>query len=59
VTDSPYTENMFDIAVHLATKIMDAPDVWTAHDLTYLIERELDKYIEEGSLRFAKPVNRR
>lgn len=58
MTDSPQTQDTRDIAEHLASRIIDdrAFDVIA---MSYLIENELDKYVEEGTMRLAKAADRR
>ncbi len=62
MTDSPQTQDTFAIATNLASKVMNARSAGTGIelvDLTFLIERELDKYVEEGTMRLAKAADRR
>ena len=44
------------IAAHLADRIVTYQRAYqaTERDLSYLIERELDKYVADGSIRVAK-----
>jgi hypothetical protein len=58
VTDSPYTESTRDIAENIASEIIEACAV-DFLALSYLIEREIDKYIDEGTLKFFKTVDQR
>jgi hypothetical protein len=46
----------FDIAAHLADRIVNYSAVYkpTESDLRYMIERELDKYVERGEIRLQK-----
>ncbi len=61
--DSFYTSTTRDIAEHLTRKAMDMLEALAQEDaletketltdrLTYLIERELDKYFDEGTLQW-------
>lgn len=54
--NAAFTEETFDIAIHLATTLTQLPGFAcrTATDLAYTIEKELAKYIKDGKLKFIR-----
>jgi hypothetical protein len=59
--ESSFTGETFDIAIHMATKIVALPGFAqrSAIDIAYLIEKELDRYIQEGAIVMVARENHR
>jgi len=59
VTDplsNAWTDDTFGIAAHIAARIANAMKYSepTESELRYILERELDKFVEDGTLKIAK-----
>ena len=56
-TANEWTDDTFGIAAHIAARIANAMKYSepTEADLRYIIERELDKFVEQGALKIVKP----